>query len=377
MQAATPEADDLLPQNGARVSLSCICNTASPPVVKREGRSCEAQSTRTGEGGPTTGPGEATMPMKWRRSSAGEAALAQAQRRQGVAQSSCRLSDGASDVGPQQILGERRGGSGHGTAGEAAGRADDGEHRNRFEDMCFGVKNGQWIDRVWLKSQRSSTSGATFMLDARWGSSGFRRLDMQKSEARNGPRGEGEPGGGGGFASPSAAERSVGSSAPLPHVPNGAHRECGGSEGPRRASTKAYAAEQNSGDSWNHFVNTTLLEPSSPPRVVPSPHGLLSCAVPPGAKHQIYTHVPTPTPSASASRIAPLTAPRATAHDDMNGAGLTCADLSTHRTSAAPAQALAHVPTAARHLAPLSRSLHSLCDVPRNKFFPTASLPYP
>jgi hypothetical protein len=32
-------------------------------------------------------------------------------------------------------------------------------------------------------------------------------------------------------------------------------------------------------------------------------------------------HVPTPTPSATAPRMAPPTAPRAKAHDDMNGAG--------------------------------------------------------
>ncbi|KAJ7820476.1 hypothetical protein B0H13DRAFT_1921238 [Mycena leptocephala] len=160
MQAATPEADDLLPRNVARVPSPCICNTASPPVVKREGRSCEAQSTRTGEGGPTTGPGEATMPTKWRRSSTGEAALAQAQRNAGR----------SGGKGPNKSWVKGGAGAGVVRRGKRRGGADDGERRSRLEDMCFGENNGQWIDRVWLKLQRSSPSGAAFMLDARWGS---------------------------------------------------------------------------------------------------------------------------------------------------------------------------------------------------------------
>ncbi|KAJ7886298.1 hypothetical protein B0H13DRAFT_1889317 [Mycena leptocephala] len=191
MQAATPEADDLLRRNGARVPSPCICNIASPSVVKREGKSCEAPSTRTGEGGPTTGPGEARMPTKWQRSSAGEAALGAAERwekrRQGAG--SVRTgrtrggsaSDGVRGVGPcwrpgrarivaqtakgaMPMLVKWRAAADYRTVPVPAMRAhirlDGGRQR-----AWYGGGSGE---AAW--TTRSSPSGAAFMLDARRGS---------------------------------------------------------------------------------------------------------------------------------------------------------------------------------------------------------------
>ncbi len=54
--------------------------------------------------------------------------------------------------------------------GTQRGGADDGERRSHFEEMRFGEQNGKSTDWAWLKLQRSSPSGAAFMLDTRLGS---------------------------------------------------------------------------------------------------------------------------------------------------------------------------------------------------------------
>ncbi|KAJ7912218.1 hypothetical protein B0H13DRAFT_1875027 [Mycena leptocephala] len=186
----TLETDQVLPQNGREKQHSLAA------IVKRQGRGSEVQMRpRCEQNGEE-------------RSPAGEAALAQAQggtygeaaaRRGNADLDHSRGRHGYVEAGKGAYGGPDRkgcntdaGGAGAGVVsrGMRRGGADDGERRSHFEELGFGEQNGK-SDWAWLKFQRSSASGAAFMLDARLGSIEWVHKIRQAKE--RGPGGEGEP----------------------------------------------------------------------------------------------------------------------------------------------------------------------------------------